>query len=78
MTNRWLKALSIFLSLVLIFNLLPLSVLAAEAQAALLQEETHSSAAADAEVDCLTNGSKPSPLWKKIFPGGESTARNLY
>lgn len=29
MTNRWLKMLSIFLSLVLIFNLLPLQVLAA-------------------------------------------------
>ena len=28
MTNRWLKLLSIFLSLVLIFNLLPLQVLA--------------------------------------------------
>ncbi len=50
MTNRWLKALSILLSLVLIFNLLPLSVLAAEAQAALLQEDTQSSAAADTEV----------------------------
>lgn len=27
MTNRWLKILSIFLSLVLTFNLLPLSIL---------------------------------------------------